>query len=276
MHRSIGTGGAAGKLAFGKCLSRLLAMAALLVTGSLGIDQVNAQAAPPMTSKAAELDTFEQRVREYLLKNPEVIMEALQILQQRQRAAEAENLKRTIAERGEEILNDPAAPVGGNPAGDVTVVEFFDYNCPYCRRVAPTVTELEEADPDLRLVYKEFPILGPGSQFAARAALASRRQGKYVPFHNALMRATDQVTEATVMETAREVGLDIEQLRADMQDPAIQEAIGRNLQLASALGITGTPSFIIGEEVVPGAVDLRTLQSLIARARRGQEPGASE
>jgi protein-disulfide isomerase len=251
-------------------------MAALLLTGSLGVDQVNAQAAPPMTSKAAELDPFEQRVREYLLKNPEVIMEALQILQQRQRAAEAENLKRTIAERGEEILNDPAAPVGGNPAGDVTVVEFFDYNCPYCRRVAPTVTELEEADPDLRLVYKEFPILGPGSQFAARAALASRRQGKYVPFHNALMQATDQVTEATVMETAREVGLDVEQLRADMQDPAIQEAIGRNLQLASALGITGTPSFIIGEEVVPGAVDLRTLQSLIARARREKKPGAPE
>jgi protein-disulfide isomerase len=276
MHSSIGTGGAAGKLAFGKSLSRLLAMVALLVTGALGIDQVNAQAAPPMSSKAAELDPFEQRVREYLLKNPEVIMEALRILQQRQRAAEAENLKRTIAERGEEILNDPAAPVGGNPAGDVTVVEFFDYNCPYCCRVAPTVTELEEADPDLRLVYKEFPILGPGSQFAARAALASRRQGKYVPFHNALMQATDQVTEDIVMETAREVSLDTEQLRADMQDPAIQEAIGRNLQLASALGITGTPSFIIGDEVVPGAVDLRTLQSLIARARRGQEPGAPE
>jgi len=229
-----------------------------------------------MSSEAAELDPFEQRVREYLLKNPEVIMEALQILQQRQRAAEAENLKRTIAERREEILNDPVAPVGGNPSGDVTVVEFFDYNCPYCRRVAPTVTELEEADPDLRLVYKEFPILGPGSQFAARAALASRRQGKYVPFHNALMQATEQVTEETVMAIARDVGLDTEQLTADMQDPAIQDAIARNLQLANELRITGTPSFIIGEEVVPGAVDLRTLQSLIARARRGQEPGAPE
>ena len=155
-------------------------------------------------------------------------------------------------------------------------MEFFDYNCPYCRRVAPTVTELEQADPDLRLVYKEFPILGPGSQFAARAALASRRQGKYVAFHHALMQATEQVTEETVMEVARAVGLDLEQLRADMQEPAIQQAIARNLQLADALGITGTPSFIIGEEVVPGAVDLRTLQSLIARVRRGQEPGASK
>jgi protein-disulfide isomerase len=276
MHRSIETGGAAGKLAFGEWLSRLLAATVLSVTGPLGIDQVNAQAAPPMSSQAAELDEFEQRVREYLLKNPEVIMEALQILQQRQRAAEAEDLKRTIAQRREELLNDPASPVGGNSSGDVTVVEFFDYNCPYCRRVAPTVVDLEEADPDLRLVYKEFPILGPGSQFAARAALASRRQGKYVPFHNALMQATEQVTEESVIETAGEVGLDIEQLRADMQDPTIQAAIARNLQLADALGITGTPSFIIGDEVVPGAVDLRTLQSLIARARREKEAGAPE
>jgi protein-disulfide isomerase len=269
-------GGVPRKLARSTWLIRCLSIATLLLFVALGMGQAIAQPAPPMSSKGAELDPFEQRVREYLLKNPEVIMEALQVLQERQRAAEAENLKRTLAERSEEILNDPAAPTGGNPAGDVTLVEFFDYNCPYCRRVAPTVTELEEADPDLRLVYKEFPILGPGSQFAARAALASRRQGKYVPFHNALMQATDQVTEATVMETAREVGLDTEQLRADMQDPAIQEAIGRNLQLASALGITGTPSFIIGEEVVPGAVDLGTLQSLIAHARREKDPGASE
>jgi protein-disulfide isomerase len=221
-----------------------------------------------MSSKAAELDPFEERVREYLLKNPEVIMEALRILQERQRTAEAENLKRTIAERSEEILNDPAAPVGGNAAGDVTLVEFFDYNCPYCRRVAPTVAELEEADPNLRIVYKEYPILGPGSQFAARAALASRKQGKYVRFHNALMQASEQVMEETVMEIAGTVGLDIEQLRANIQDPAIQAAIARNLQLADALGITGTPSFIIGEEVVPGAVDFRTLEGLIARARR--------
>src|ERR671919_1805858 len=230
---------------------------------SLAVD-VSAQRA---VSKP-ELDAFEQRVRDYLLKHPEVIMEALQILQARQKAAEAENLKRAIAERSEEILNDPAAPVGGNPSGDVTLVEFFDYNCPYCRRVAPTVVELEQADPALRLVYKEFPILGPGSQFAARAALASGRQGKYVPFHNALMQASEQVTEETVMMIAGTVGLDIERLERDMQDPAIQEAIARNLQLANALGITGTPSFIIGQEVVPGAVGMGALQGLIERARR--------
>jgi len=261
-------GGVRRKLARSTWLFRCLSIATLLLFASLGVGQAIAQPAPPMSSKTAELDPFEQRVREYLLKNPEVIMEALQILQQRQRAAEAENFKRAIAERSDEILNDPAAPVGGNPAGDVTLVEFFDYNCPYCRRVAPTVTELEEADPDLRIVYKEYPILGPGSQFAARAALAARKQGKYIPFHNALMQATGQVTEATVMKVAREVGLDTGQLRADMQDSAIDEAIARNLQLADALGIDGTPSFVIGDRLVPGAVELSTLQRLVARARR--------
>ena len=258
----------AGKLARSTQLFCRLWIAAILPVTALSMGEAIAQPAPPMSSKATELDPFEQRVREYLLTNPEVIMEALQVLEGRQRAAEAETAKRTIAERSDDILNDPAAPVGGNPAGDVTLVEFFDYNCPYCRRVAPTVTELEEADPDLRLVYKEFPILGPGSEFAARAALAARKQGKYVPFHNALMRATDQVTEQTVIEIAREVGLDTERLEQDMRDPAIDDAIARNLQLANALGITGTPSFVIGDRMVPGAADFRTLQGLIAEVRQ--------
>jgi protein-disulfide isomerase len=261
-------GGVPRKLARSTWLFRRLSIATLLLFAALGMGQAIAQPAPPMSGKAAELDPFEQLVREYLLKNPEVIMEALQVLEERQRAAEAETFKRTIAERSDEILNDPAAPVGGNPAGDVTLVEFFDYNCPYCRRVAPTVVELEEADPGLRVVYKEFPILGPGSEFAARAALASQLQDKYVPFHNALMRATDQVTEQTVIEIAREVGLDTERLEQDMRDPAIEEAIARNLQLANALGITGTPSFVIGDRMVPGAADFGTLQRLIAEVRQ--------
>jgi protein-disulfide isomerase len=239
-------------------------------TACLAIGATAQQSAPvPATSeRPAELNEFEQRVRDFLREHPEVIMEALQILQERQRAAEAENLKRTIAERSDEILNDPAAPVGGNPSGDVTLVEFFDYNCPYCRRVAPTVAETIGADPDLRVVYKEFPILGPGSTFAARAALGAQKQGKYAPFHEALMAAGESLGEAQVLEIAREIGLDTERLEQDMQDPAIEEAIARNLQLANALGITGTPSFVIGQEVVPGAVDRRTLQGLIARARR--------
>lgn len=140
--RTLMASGVRGKLVRSTRLVRMLSIAALLLVATLGTGQTIAQPASPLSSKAAELDPFEQRVREYLLENPQVIMEALQVLQERQKAAEAENFNRTIAERSAEILNDPTAPVGGNPSGDITLVEFFDYNCPYCRRVAPTVTDL--------------------------------------------------------------------------------------------------------------------------------------
>ena len=212
-------------------------------------------------------DEFERRVRDFLLANPEVIVEAVQGLQARQRAAEEGEGQTILAERGEEVFDDPASPVGGNPEGDVTLVEFFDYNCPYCRRVAPVMLEAEAADPQLRIVYKELPILGPDSQFAAKAALASHRQGRYVPFHKALMQAKGAADEASVLAVAAEVGLDLERLEADMQDPAIAQAIDRNLQLAVALRINGTPGFVVGKQILRGAADLATLQELIRQAR---------
>ena len=242
----------------------------LLVAGfTVGAGWLATSALAQRAVSEPELDEFEQRVRDYLLKNPEVIMEALQVLEQRRRAADAESLKRTLVARRDDLLRDPDAPVAGNPSGDATLVEFFDYNCPYCRRVAPAVSGLIEDDPSLRVVYKEIPILGPGSQFAARAALASRVQGKYVEFHEALMNAGRQVGEDSLFEIAREIGLDVDRLRRDMEDPAIEAAIERNLELANALGITGTPSFVIGDEIVPGAVDRATLERLITQARRG-------
>lgn len=212
-------------------------------------------------------DEFDRRVRDYILNNPEVILEAVQRLQQRQRNAQASDMHAIIAARAEEIFWDPDSPVGGNPEGDVAIVEFFDYNCPYCRRVAPVMDEAEAADPDLRIVYKEYPILGPNSIFATRAALAARKQGKYVPFHKALMQANRVVDEGTVIEVATGVGIDITRLRADMEDPAVRAAVERNLQLARDLRITGTPSFVVGNEIVRGATDLTTLQALVARAR---------
>ena len=135
--------------------------------------------------------------------------------------------------------------------------------------MAPTVNGLIEDDAGLRVVYKEIPILGPGSRFAARAALASRAQGKYLAFHDALMNAGQQVSEDSVIEIARAVGLDVDRLAEDMEDPAIEAAIARNLELANALGITGTPSVVIGDRVVAGAVDRATLEGLIIHARRG-------
>jgi protein-disulfide isomerase len=212
-------------------------------------------------------DEFGQRVRNYLLENPQVIVEAMQVLQARQQAAEASEIEAVLAARADEVFRDPMSPVTGNPDGDVSLVEFFDYNCPYCRRVAPVVAEAEAADPQLRIVYKEFPILGPGSVFAARAALAAHRQGLYFAFHEALMQAGGRAEENSVLTVAKEVGLDVERLKSDMKDPEIQAAIDRNLALAEALRITGTPGFVVGRQILRGATDLRTLQSLIREER---------
>jgi protein-disulfide isomerase len=212
-------------------------------------------------------DEFGRSVRAYLLENPEVLVEAMQVLQARQRATEASAAEAVLAARADEVFHDPASPVTGNPDGDVTLVEFFDYNCPYCRRVAPVVAEAEAVDPQLRIVYKESPILGPGSVFAAKAALAAHRQGLYFALHEALMQAGGRADENSVLAVAKEIGVDIERLEADMADPEIQTATDRNLALAEALRITGTPGFVVGRRILRGATDLETLQSLIREAR---------
>ncbi len=212
-------------------------------------------------------DELEQRIRDYILQHPEVIVEALRNFEERQQAAAANKTQSVIASRRDEIFNDPATPIGGNPDGDVSIVEFFDYNCPYCRKNAPTLTELERTDPNLRFVYKEWPILGPGSEFAARAALAAVRQGKYVAYHKAMMEFSGRITEDTALEVGGTVGIDIERLKQDMEDPAIQEAIERNRDLARALGVTGTPAFVVNDRFLPGMQEMPVLQDVIRLAR---------
>lgn len=218
-------------------------------------------------------DAFEERVRTYLLDNPEIIMQAVQRLQSRQERAERTEAETILQARSEEIFRDPASPVGGNPDGDVTLVEFFDYNCSYCRQVAPVMQQAEAADSQLRIVYKEFPILGSNSIFAAKAALAVHRQGKYLAFHHALMQARGTVDEARVLDVAAKVGVDVDLMKSDMNKPAIQTAVEKNLALAQALRINGTPSFISGAEVLRGAADLSTLQRLIREARKRPASG---
>jgi protein-disulfide isomerase len=212
-------------------------------------------------------DDLGLRIREYLLANPEVIVEAVQRLEERQRQSALSESRSLLASRTEQIFNHPESPVGGNSEGEPTLVEFFDYNCPYCRQVAPVMIEAEAADPALRIVYKEFPILGPNSLFAAKAALAAERQGKYAEFHKAMMLIDGPADEASAIAAATEIGLDIDRLRADMQDPSIQAEIDRNMELAGALRINGTPSFVVGDEILRGATDLATIQTLIEEAR---------
>lgn len=237
----------------------------LLNSGFLGARQ-SAIAAGGMSQSE-----FDQRVRAYILAHPEVLVEALQSLDAKQRAAEAAEAKAALAARADDLYRDKQSPVGGNVQGDVTMVEFFDYNCPYCRQVAPVVEQAAVGDPELRIVYKEFPILGPDSVFAAKAALAADRQGKYGAFHKALYAVKSRVTEAVVLKVAADVGLDVARLKSDMEDAAIQAAIARNVELAQALKISGTPGFVVGDQIFPGATDLETMKKLIEQARADQK-----
>ena len=209
---------------------------------------------------------FEGVIRDYLLKNPAIIREAMQALQQREEEEKQAKATRALKEYSGELYHDASSPVGGNPKGDVTIVEFFDYNCGYCKRVVPTVAAVLRNDPNVRVVYKEFAILGPQSVAAARAALAAKRQGKYHEFHVALMSA-ERADENSVAATARALGLDYAQLVKDMGDPAIEEQLERNYRLATAIGINGTPAFVIGDRLVPGAVDEAAMMEIIATER---------
>ncbi|MEX5597466.1 DsbA family protein [Pseudophaeobacter sp. C1-32P7] len=223
----------------------------------------------PIPALSQELD--EARVRELVLEtireNPEIVMEAVALLEKQQADAQAETQAEVLRSQRDLIERDPNAPVLGNPEGDVTVVEFFDYNCPYCRRVKPEVRALIEEDPNIRLVYREWPILGDGSVFAAKAALAARVQGKYEEFHWAMMAIKGRAQEATVLRVAEEVGLDLEQLKKDMEAPEVAEHIATSMRLTQALGFNGTPSFVVGDALVPGFVEKDQLSELVSTAR---------
>ena len=212
-------------------------------------------------------DRVKELVYEAIRENPSIIMEAVEILRARDAEAQAAAQSDVLSNNRQILENDPNAPVLGNPDGDVTVVEFFDYNCPYCRRAKPAIQELLAFDPNVRLVYREWPILGDGSVFAAKAALASRNQGKYEEFHWAMMGMTGRAEEASVLRIAKEIGLDIEQLQADMESAEIEEHIQTSMRLPQSLGFSGTPSFVIGNNLVPGLVESAELIRLVEETR---------
>jgi protein-disulfide isomerase len=208
---------------------------------------------PPLRSPPS----FDAQARSYLLKHPEVLVKSIQRF---------EDQKQALLENKNEIFKSPLSPTGGNPNGDVTLVEFFDYRCPWCRKARPLLNEAIKADNGLRIVFKEWPILGSNSRFAARAALASHMQGKYEPFHQALMTSASSVNETSTLEIAKSIGLDVERLKRDMESEAVNSEIERNFALAKKLRLTGTPAFVIGEEILPGFVDLAALQQTLACA----------
>ena len=212
---------------------------------------------------------LERAVRSTILDNPEVVMEAVNILLLRDETERGEQRLATLAEIGNDLRHDPAAVVGGNPRGDVTIVEFYDYKCQYCRQFHAQLALVLAADPGVRFVFREFPVLGPESTMAARASLAAARQAPdlFLAYHSALMDTHGFLDEATVLQVAAEVGLDPDLLAIDMNDPSVDLSLDTNLEFAAALGIEGTPGFVIGDTVVPGYVDASEILRLVQIAR---------
>ena len=207
-------------------------------------------------------------IGDYLRENPEILLEASDILKKKQEEMKEAAAIYALSAHRDKIERHPMTPATGNPDGDVTIVEFFDYQCQYCKRVFSYMTQLEKEDPNLRVVWKEFPILGPVSQFAAAAAMAADRQGKYMEFHIAVMGARGRLTEGRVLELAGRTGIDVERLQEDMKDPKIKAYLEETIQLANALGINGTPGFVVGDEIVAGAIDKAEMKKLVEFTRR--------
>lgn len=210
-------------------------------------------------------------VREYLLSNPEVLAEAMQVLQQREEAKQAEAARAAIDVNRNDLIADKRDPIGGNPNGAITVVEFFDYNCPYCRRAKPVVAELLKSDNRIRYVFKELPILSPSSRVAARVALAvwQSHPDKYWNIHNQLMKTRGQVSNARLVKVIEAEGLDWRKIEALSKSPAVDKHIEHGIALAGKLGINGTPSFVIGNQIFPGLVPLEALKAAVERVKVG-------
>ena len=233
----------------------------------------------PQASRADEFSApqkseIERIVRGYLIAHPEVLQEAMAELEKRQTAAEAEKHKTAVKVHAQNLFNSPRQVVLGNPNGDVTFVEFFDYNCGYCKRAMLDMLTLLKDDPKLKVVLKEFPVLGPGSVEAAQIATAVRMQDKsgkkYLDFHQKLLTGRGQANKTTALAAAKEAGLNVAQIEKDLASPEIKTSLQEAFKLAESLGLNGTPSYVIGSEVVIGAVGLAALREKINSARCGK------
>jgi protein-disulfide isomerase len=240
----------------------LAALAAL--AGSPALAQSNALTDP-------QKKAVEQIVREFLLTNPEVIQEAIVELERRQQDAQKNAQANALKSERNTLLHSPRGNVVGNPSGDVTLVEFFDYNCGYCKRALADVKILMKADPKLRVVLKDFPVLGPESVEASRVALAVKQQisgDKLFDYHTRVMETRGRVNGERALQVAKEMGLDIPRVQKDMDHAEVRAALQENVGLGDKLGLTGTPAFVIGDEVVSGAVGLEPLRKIVASTRQ--------
>ena len=247
-------------------LFRLLVPA--LLAFALGAMPMAASAQGFSDTQRGDIETI---VRNYLIAHPEVLEEAMAELNKRQAAADAEKHEASVAANAETIFNSPRGVVLGNKDGDVTFVEFFDYNCGYCKRAMADMLDLMKSDSKLKVVLKEFPVLGEGSVEAAKVAVAVRMQDpsgkKYLDFHQRLLGGRGPADKARAIAAAKDAGLDTARIEKDMASPEVRATIEENFKLAEAMGMNGTPSYVIGKQIVVGAVGLDSLKEKIGLAR---------
>jgi protein-disulfide isomerase len=216
---------------------------------------------------AAQRAEIVQIVRDALKADPSILRDAVAAVQADEANVKEAAAHEAIGKLGPRLTKADGDPVAGNPGGDVTVVEFYDLRCPYCRRMLPVMAELLRADPKVRLVYKDIPILGPPSVLGARAVLAAQRQGGYQKLHDLIMAGPPDITSDSLRADAAKAGLDWTQLQRDMADPSVERRLAENMELAHVLQIDGTPAYVIGGKLLPGAVDLAELQAAVAAVR---------
>jgi protein-disulfide isomerase len=225
-----------------------------------------ARAQTPFTP--AQRAEIVQIIRDALKQDTSILKDAIGTLQAEEQQATNSAARDEIAKLSNDLLNAPGDQVVGNPKGDVTIVEFYDVRCPYCRRMLPVVEKLLKSDPGIRLVYKDLPVLGPGSVLGAKALLASMKQDGYVRLHDALMTGTPNIDDAALRQAAGRAGLNWDKLQKDMAAPEVQAQIDANLAVAHRLSIEGTPAYVIGGQLLPGAMDLAMLQDAVSLARK--------
>jgi protein-disulfide isomerase len=246
---------------------RLLATTAVLLATSLL--PVSAQSISPDQRKE-----IEAIIKDYLIKNPEILQEVSSELEKRLAVADAQKHQSAVKEHAQALFNSKRQVVLGNPQGDVTLVEFFDYNCGYCKRALSDMQTLLKTDSKLRVVLKEFPVLGEGSVEAARVAVAARMQDasgkKYLDFHQRLLGNRGQVGRAQALAAAKDAGFDMPRIEKDMASDEPKATVEESFKLADALGLSGTPSYVVGDQVVIGAVGLANLQEKLNTARCGK------
>ena len=246
-----------------------LGMTTLFTAGSFAATNNN-------TVTPAEREKIESVVHDYLLKKPEIMIEVMQLLQKKeydQTQQAVKQTQQTAPSFANALFHQANDPVAGNPSGKVALVEFFDYQCPHCVDMAPIITSLIQANPDIKVIYKEFPIRGAVSEYAARAALAANKQGKYMAFSHALLAASQTLTKDSILKIAKDNGLDVEQLKKDMENDNIKNQLKANIKLAQDLKLFGTPAFFLqvqGKDAItyfPGKTDSAQLQTIINKAK---------